>query len=158
MTVDLVSWLKDALDEDERAAEACINEVGAHRVGEMYSDGSGTADYDAFPSYPWGSDDAELAYMAGPGHPARVLAEVAAKRALLVEIMSWQHDYIAEDSWYSCAQSVDSQTGAPGSGCGDDARAGTGCDCGLEHRRARILGPLAQVYRDRPGFDPSWLD
>lgn len=83
MTADLVDFLRARLADDERTAQACEKEVGTHRAGEMYDDGSGTADYDAFPSYPWGQMDAELAYMAGPGHPARVLREVAAKRAIL---------------------------------------------------------------------------
>jgi hypothetical protein len=80
---DLVEWLTAALNDDERAARDCIAAVGAYREGEPYEDGSGIAIQDAFPSYPWGSEDNELTFMAGPGHPARVLAEVAAKRRIL---------------------------------------------------------------------------
>lgn len=138
MTAGLVTWLNDALDDDEAAAHAEEKWRAAHPPVPGVS-------YELPPLMAHGWDD-----------PARVLAEVTAKRAVIDEVARWQHDYVRDDDWYSCAQAVDSQAGAPGSGCGDDARAGTGCDCGLEHRRARVLGPLAQVYRDRPGFDPSW--
>jgi hypothetical protein len=87
---------------------------------------------------------------------AQLLADIASKRAILAEVMSWQHDYIPEDSWYSCAQAVDSQDGEPGSGCGDDARANTGCDCGLDHRRDRFLRLLAQPYRGVDGWRDEW--
>lgn len=70
---DVASRLLAAIDERVRKAEACIAEVGSDRVGDEYADGSGTAERDDFPSYPWGSADAELAFMAEPGHPASVL-------------------------------------------------------------------------------------
>lgn len=81
--IRLTEFLRDRFDDDNHAALACIERVGPERAGDPYSDGSGIADRDAFPSYPWGSNDAELAYMAGPGHPARVLADVTAKHAIL---------------------------------------------------------------------------
>lgn len=81
--VGLVAWLLEQVAEDERLARACIAEVGPERAGEMYVDGSGTTDRDSFPSYPWGSEKLELAFMAGPGHPARVLADCAVKRRII---------------------------------------------------------------------------
>lgn len=81
----LVEFLRARLDEDERLARDVESSVGAERASDPYSDGSGTADRDAFPSYPWGAEEGELEFMAGPGHPSRVLAEVAMKRRILAE-------------------------------------------------------------------------
>lgn len=90
MTADLTAFLRACIDDDERLALAVENSVGTHRAGEMYDDGSGTATNDAFPSYPWGAEAPELSFMAGPGHPARVLADVQAKRAILDEHKPWR--------------------------------------------------------------------
>lgn len=76
---DLVEFLLARLAEDERLAA----EQDLDRAGDPYSDGSGIADRDGFPSYRWGSEGTELQFMAGPGHPARVLAEVRAKRRII---------------------------------------------------------------------------
>ena len=169
MSADLVTWLRAALDEDERVARAAITEpFPAYRgpdarpgpppgVWETPHDDPVVSSIDMSIYDEGGHSEAHAAHIAR-WDPARVLAEIAAKRAIIDEVGRWQHDYISEDAWYSCAQAVDSQAGEPGSGCLDDSRAGKGCDCGLDQRRARILGPLAGVYRDRPGFDPSWLD
>lgn len=81
--MELIDFLRARLADDERLARECIAEVGPERAGERFTDDSGDATRDSFPSYPWGSQDDELAYMAGPGHPARVLAEVEAKRRVL---------------------------------------------------------------------------
>lgn len=78
----LVQFVTERLDDDQRIAEACQAEVGTTRKGEMHDDGSGLADRDDYPSYPWGSRDAELAFMAH-FDPARALREVEAKRAML---------------------------------------------------------------------------
>ena len=80
---DMIEWLRVTLDAVEQEANACIAEVGKTRSGEPYQDGSGVADRDDFPSYPWGSQEHELAFMAGPGHPESVLRQVRAHRAIL---------------------------------------------------------------------------
>jgi hypothetical protein len=82
MTADILAFLRERLDEDEQSARACQAEVGATRAGEPYPDGSGTAEVDDFPSYPWGLQKHELAHIARHD-PARVLREVEGKRALL---------------------------------------------------------------------------
>lgn len=81
---------------------------------------------------------------------ARVLADVAAKRAVLAEVMSWGHTYVDGDTWLSCAQAISpfDEDGVPGSGCADENRAGGPCDCGLDQRRATILDALAAPYPD----------
>lgn len=79
----LLAFLRARYDDDEQRALDCIAEVGSDRVGDLFADGSGVADRDDYPSYPWGSLAAELAFAAGPGHPARVLVKVAADRRIL---------------------------------------------------------------------------
>jgi hypothetical protein len=81
---NITEFLRAQLDDLQAKAEACEAEIGRERAGEQFADGSGTADRDAFPSYPWGSGDAELAYLAAV-HPRVVLADVAAKRAIIAE-------------------------------------------------------------------------
>lgn len=90
--------------------------------------------------------------------PARVLADVKAKRVILAEVLSWQHAYIDGDTWLSCAQAVSvfGEDGTPGSGCADEGRAGGPCDCGLDRRRATMLNALAAGYAGRPGFKDEW--
>lgn len=83
MSEVLVSRLLAHLDEVEKLANDCVAEVGPNRVGDEYADGSGTADRDDFPSYPWGSEARELAFMAGPGHPDDVLRLCRAHRDLI---------------------------------------------------------------------------
>ncbi len=90
--VTLVEFLTARLNEDEKLARDCIAEVGPERAGERFTDDSGDATQDAFPSYPWGSQESELQYMAGAGHPARVLADVAAKREIVAELVEQDGD------------------------------------------------------------------
>lgn len=147
---DLIAWLHARLDEDDRAAQACIDEVGSERVGDPYYDDSGVADRDAFPSYPWGACDRELAFMAGPGHPARVLAEVDAKRRRLDWLAARQHDMGPEPfpTHDSCRLLV--QPGALG-----DLEVGY-CSCGLDGWRNQLYRFEALPYADRPGYQESW--
>lgn len=81
----LAAWLTAIWDEGERLAKGCVDDIGGHRAGDPLSDGSGEADCDAFPSYPWGSDGWERAYMAGPAQPSAVLARIVADRQILTE-------------------------------------------------------------------------
>lgn len=95
MSDELVEFVRARLDEDEQLARECEAEVGPERAGERFTDDSGDADRDSFPSYPWGSQEAELAYMAGPGHPSRVLAEVEAKRRLVERLAAVKDDGVS---------------------------------------------------------------
>jgi hypothetical protein len=58
--------------------------------------------------------------------PARILAEVASKRALLDEVLGWKH---ASDCW----------VGTPNPGP---------CDCGRDARVPAVLTHLAQPYQE----------
>jgi hypothetical protein len=86
--------------------------------------------------------------------PAYVLADIKAKRRILDEVMSWKHDYVDGDTWFSCglAESPDFPDEGPGSGCADDSKHGK-CDCGLEYRQRLILAPLAAPFSAEPGYD-----
>lgn len=83
----LIRFVTERLDGDQRIAEACQVEVGTVRKGEMYADGSGVADRDDFPSYPWGSGAAELAFIEH-NNPARALRDVTSKRRILTEVVA----------------------------------------------------------------------
>lgn len=129
----ITEFLLARIAEDEAEAQACVVEVGPTRAGELYEDGSGLAEADAFPSYPWGVGPSELAYMAGSGHPARVLAECEAKRQIIeLHQRCNVHDH-------------------PGDECDACQRCGDGsiwpCD---------TLLAVASVYADHPDFDPAW--
>jgi hypothetical protein len=127
MMDELVAWLREQLDDDERVARACVDAAGPERQGEPFTDGSGTAERDAFPSYPWGNLDAELTFMQGPGHPARVLAEVDAKRRIVTMIVD-------RKTWRSVPPP-------------------TFIDLDIE---SQVLELLALPYADRPGYREEW--
>lgn len=92
---DLVSGLLAKLSDVEKLANDCIAEVGSTRAGDEYADGSGAADSDSFPSYPWGSMDRELAFMAGPGHPDDVLRLCRAHRDIISEYLRLKAEFDA---------------------------------------------------------------
>lgn len=143
----LIAFLNARLAEDEQIARACLDEVGGTFKGEMYHDGSGVADRDDYPSYPWGSGEAELAFVARHD-PARVLREVEAKRETLR-----LHGRMSI---------------TPGHPMFNDAHLTTVpmviCrSCEPEHmfRRAeswpcRTMRALALAYADHPGYQESW--
>lgn len=141
-TLTLTDFLLARIAEDEAVAKACLEAVGTWRAGDAYDDGSGLAERDAFPSYPWGSNEAELAYMKAY-HPARVLAECAAKRAIVetihpaayatadaAEATGERWEYFSCDEWY-----IDRRT---------------------YRQHQQVLLALASVYADRPGFREEW--
>jgi hypothetical protein len=77
------AFLLARIAEDAKAARAVEESDGTLRAGDPYPDGSGVADRDDFPQYPWGQSAADSAFLAGVGHPSRVLADCAAKRAIV---------------------------------------------------------------------------
>lgn len=130
---DMIEWLRVTLDAVEQEANACIAEVGKTRAGEPYADGSGVADRDDFPSYPWGSQARELAFMAGPGHPESVLRQVRAHRAILGQI----------EAMVTAAPLAKSPA----------EQAMVGYHDFLGHL---VLRRIASIYADRDGFRAEW--
>jgi hypothetical protein len=77
--------------------------------------------------------------------PTRVLAEVAAKRALLDYVLSWRHDDPDEGGYHACpAVRTESLGDLP---FGEDE-----CTCGLRLRQWVILAPFAAAYADHPDY------
>ena len=146
MSDGLVEFVRQCVARDEQVARA----AGADSL-EWREDSSWLHDLrDPLPSQRRDHElapgtklvsDADAAHIARHD-PARVLAEVESKRAILDEVQSWSHRYLDEDPFFSCSQAVAPGETEPGSGCADDERAGQPCDCGLGQRRAAILGPL----------------
>jgi hypothetical protein len=69
--------------------------------------------------------------------PRRVLADVAAKRALLDEALAWEH-YEVDDPWYSCSAAPN----APAE------HRDHGCTCGRDARVRAVLHHLATSYQE----------
>ncbi|BBG01575.1 MULTISPECIES: DUF6221 family protein [Pseudonocardia] len=153
---DLVEFLTARIDEDEQLARTVEQAVGAERKGEPYSDGSGIAAGDAFPTYPWGMVPEELPFMAGAGHPSRVLADVAAKRAILAahppvrftDATLGLHD--VEVCW-RCHVRLDYPDDW-------DEQGAEGWTYPLVQERfpCGTVRALALPYRSHPDFNPAW--
>jgi hypothetical protein len=115
--MELPEFLAACLDEDEAAAKAAEREMATW--GGLR------------PSY------AKLGFAVGDlaetFNPARVLREVAAKRALVTELVPWL-DGAEDDHWYN--RGVGDQPPYEGS--------------------VLLLKTLAAVYSGHPGYDPVW--
>lgn len=135
MSHELVAWLREQVDADEQLARS----QDLTRAGDPFRDASGIADVDGFPSYPWGAEAHELAFMAGPGHPARVLAEVAAKRGLITQALRWM---ALRDGEWGC--------------CHDPSEIAAGTCPEEKPDEDRSLRLLASVYAGRPGWRSDW--
>jgi hypothetical protein len=81
---DLIAFLRARYAELRVLARGCLGEVGSTLRGEPYADGSGLADRPDFPSYPWGIEAAELAYLEAM-QPAQALRDIDAKLRILDE-------------------------------------------------------------------------
>lgn len=88
--------------------------------------------------------------------PARVLRQVMAMRSLVALIEAERHFYVDEDTWYSCPQASEPDNPEPGSGCGNENRAGLSCDCGLDKRVFERLAAIAAIWSDHQDYDPEW--
>lgn len=129
--MDIAEFLTARLDEDEHLAREVERRIGSTRNGEPYGDGSGVAVGDDFPTYPWGLDEAELPFMAGPGRPSRVLADVAAKRTILAWAIDHPRTCGTEHPQFDVHH--------PGG-----------------HGPNEVAALLAQPYAEHPDFDPGW--
>lgn len=112
--MDLAEWLLEQIAEDETGAD----EVHLAGCAAFFDEAMGGLQ----------RDDCDC------GRPARVLAECAAKRAIVEEVASWTHeDLCCRDCGESCQR----------------------CDCGLDGRRQRVLAAFALPYADRAGWAPA---
>lgn len=82
--------------------------------------------------------------------PADVLADVAAKRAIVEHVSRWEHDNPDDGGYYSCPLVPDSSRAL------DEDWDGESCWCGLASRQLAILGPLARPYAGRADYQQEW--
>ncbi len=127
IVTDLVSFLKDRLDEDEQAARAASAAL-AGRTDDAFAAAHSLTGVPYVP----GSDGAALAEHAFRWDPARALREIEAKRKLLQEIWTGMADF-----------AVNLET----------AR---GDDCGALEYRDELLMLLALTYADHPDYQEAW--
>jgi hypothetical protein len=92
---DLVTWLREQFDEDERAATR--QQVDEKWFAERADPSSVNATYIE-----------PLRYGGYPGDPRRVLAEVAAKRIILAAEPDDGFGYVRFGDWESCSDSCPS--------------------------------------------------
>lgn len=155
---DLIAFVRRCLDDDERVARAVPDHRG--RRGElrwMQSDPERTPglicdQLGNVVTYDEGSpSEAQAAHIARHD-PARVLAEVAAKRAVLDE-----YDKVFRARQENSERAVElSQLGAPDAGAYANVKAhGWKLDGVLVGLNAAI-GLLAQPYAGQPGWREEW--
>ena len=166
MSADLVTWLRACIDDDQRVAKSAVTEpfpvgkglgAGVWRqgapAGHMWAErieGDDLTIYDE-----GGHSEAHAAHIAR-WDPARVLAEVAAKRAILDEHAIIHRDigWLEEDD----GERVENYAELP-----------VCVRCVPKHshfpRREDVpVGPCRTVrlcvapFVGRSGFNPSWLD
>lgn len=165
----LVEWLRAQLDEDEQAARAAWPGPWRYNPRKQWESPKTFGRPQAPPEEYVAAGpltSPECVAVTGPADdekamstaehivrhdPARVLAEVAAKRRIIDEVMGWDHDDPDGAGYYSCPLVPDSTRAA------DDEWDGVSCLCGLAARRMAILRPLASSYADRPGYRQEWV-
>jgi len=150
---DLVEFLRDRLDEDEQTARAAADEnqmPSWELLNGEYVTGIGLSGM-----HTEGYVDEACGVHIARHDPARVLAEVDAKRRIIDEVASLPHVYI-DDRYFSCSQAVESPGDEPGSGCDDDGRAGQPCDCGLARRQTTLLALLALPFANHESWREEW--
>lgn len=160
----LTVFLAARLDEDEAAARAAT--PGAWKIRprlEGVCIDAGEYDQVIAPgvvscgSYCYGGtssvdiSDADAAHIARHD-PARVLAEIAAKRTLITMVTGWRHHTSAEDPWYACPAATDEDGEYV---CIPPGRRGD-CDCGRDWRAQQVLSVLAAGFSAHPDYDLAW--
>ena len=97
-------------------------------------------------------------YEIDPAWFDQLATDLDFKRRILDEVVSWPHDYIEGDTWFSCGMAVEpgQPDAEPGSGCANDDRAGQGCDCATGSRKDKLLGWLALPYAKHPDYRQEW--
>jgi len=130
--IDLVAWLRAQLDEDEQVARAAQERTPAPWVGDE-------DDWDDVA-------DARVIRHIVMWNPARVLAEVEAKRRTLDQWATWLNEEGAAQADYQAWVAGNAGPTAP------------------RRTLPKVLGPglecpvrlLALPYADRPGFLEEW--
>jgi hypothetical protein len=163
MSEDLVVFLNARLDDDERIARAAAKETDRDWDATVDPDPRYTyraflaGDNDPFAEVSfftaWEAEAPNIMPHIARHDPARVLADVQAKRAIIAAISQWQHDDPDDGGFYACPATRTEPLGD----LGPESFGEENCTCGVLARRRQIATLLAQPYADRPGFRQEWL-
>jgi hypothetical protein len=126
MATELVTFLRARIDEDERAGRA-LGDVQAklHDLRRSID--------------PNVRNGAEYVFAEGRLDPARTLADVAAKRAILDAV--FHYEATIDGEWGDC--------------CSAETIADGRCECTPVDEIPALLA-LVQPYAGHPEFDPAW--
>lgn len=147
MSTDLIAFLRARLDEDEATARAVVWDGS----GNGLSWGLAASATVEVGDEEFNTDDRTVANHIVNNDPARVLAEVAAKLALVDDLLAERH-VVCEDPWYTCGLATEERDGGE---CIHEAEQGR-CTCGLDARRDRRLRLLALPYASHPDYREEW--
>ena len=144
--MELVDFLRARLDEDEAIARVLLDDKRPGRAErwEFCDDGAirDTGRSKALRvKFTWPPEAEHIIRH----DPARVLAEVEAKRDLLAAILAEPHATLRPGGSTAIYCAADSDLGEP-------------CECGRDVRAIQYVRLLASPYRDHPDFDPAWLE
>ncbi len=123
---DLVAFLLARLDEDEAVARLAAREGGTWKQDDPTRRPGAISSLDGPVVYDEGAPDENQAPHIARHDPARVLREVAAKRAIIA----------------ACEEAIRNQ--------------GIFGEDGGQPLAEKVLPALAAVYGDHPGYDPQW--
>ena len=133
MTGDLIAFLNARLDEDEAAAKGAAGDVWEYRDTWVWCGPFEVADIFG------GADMEEIGGHIARHDPARVLREVAAKRAIVATVSAYEAKI---DGEWGCCHSA---TGIAGGYCPE-----------IRPDDIRALRELAAVWSDHPDYRQEW--
>lgn len=129
MVTDMVAWLRAQLDEDERVAR----QVPLKRGPSWVALGATVYNVSDDPRHVAEFYEPAYAVHVARHDPTRVLADVAAKRAILDHVDEWAETlYVTPEGWTPQATTA--------------------------YRMAMTwtVHHIVRPYADRPGFNPEW--
>lgn len=144
---DLLAFLRQALDDDERVAREAIGD-NISPAEEWHADERSDIVNGLGDTMAEGRSDSVPHIVRWD--PARVLAEVEAKRQRIAWLIDLEHEPGPEEfpTWESCRlRWTEDMAG--------DEEIGY-CSCGLDAMRENLLRFDVQPYADREGWRPEW--
>jgi hypothetical protein len=146
----LPDFLRARLQDDEdyaRNAYGNHNDAGPHWY-EQWSGALNIGEDEDLVS----TNDSAISRHMERHDPARVLAEVEAKRRLLDDLLAEKHQ-VVEDCWYTCPAATEEHDGDET--CNENVQMGR-CNCGRDDRIGRRLRLLALPYAAHPDYRAEW--
>jgi hypothetical protein len=148
MSGELVAFLYARLDEREQRARKAAARDGEHWTAGSEYVGSETTAYIAIG--PWDGPLAETGEHIALNDPAWVLAEVAAKRREIEELLQLPHYAWDGRADYGCPKRTDPEVWAEVMGFGQV------CDCGRDAHVDRMLRLRALPHVGHPDYLSEW--